>query len=382
LNLNQHHAALAKRALQHLDHRTTDQARDILALPVASYRDAERFEREFKAIFLEHPIGLALSVEVPTPGSYVARRFLGKPLLHVRGNDGVVRTFLNVCRHRGARVCAEGSGKTARFVCPYHAWSYDRQGALAGMYGKDTFGDANVAELGLTALPTAERAGIIWGILTPGLTLDIDTWLGDFVDELATLKLEQWYLFDQREIPGPGWKVTMDGYLEAYHHDQVHAKTLALHTIGNLLVHDTYGPHQRLVMARRNLAELKELPESEWNAIEHLRLIHSIFPNMSLSGILGDHCLVSQILPSSNAGETVTRQTILAAKEPVTREEIARSKTFSEMAKLAVAGEDYPVGMTIQAGLDSGANQSFLIGRNEPAIQHYHRMVEKYAQST
>lgn len=369
---------LAKRALAHLRDGTTDQSASTMALPVAAYQDPERFQREYQAIFMRLPQGLLLSVEVPAPGSHVARTILGKPLLIVRGNDGVVRSFLNVCRHRGAKVCSEGTGSAPRFVCPYHAWTYNREGALVGMYGREKFGEVGTEELGLTQLACQERAGIIWGLLTPGLTFDIDAWLGDFAAELETLDLANWYLFDQREIPGPGWKVTMDGYLEAYHHDQVHATTLALHTIGNLLVHDTYGPHQRLVMGRKNLGDLDGLPESEWNAPEKLRLIHSIFPNMSISGILGDHCLVSQIRPAENPRETITRQTILSAKKPETEAEIEKSKAFSKMAETAVAGEDYPVGLSIQAGLKSGANTAFLIGRNEPGIQHYHRMVEKF----
>src|SRR3546814_8206993 len=53
------------------------------------------------------------------------------------------------------------------------------------------------------------------------------------------------HLFEQRLLPGPGWKVTMYGYLEAYHHDSVHANTLSKHTIGNLLVHDIFGHQDR-----------------------------------------------------------------------------------------------------------------------------------------
>lgn len=369
---------LAKRALDHLHNDTTDHSEETMSLSVDAYRDPERFEREYRAIFMERPQGLLLSVEVPEPGNYVARTILGQPLLIVRGRDGVVRSFLNVCRHRGAKVCKEGAGKASRFVCPYHAWTYDREGALVGMYGKNKFGSVDADTRGLTELACEERAGIIWGLLTPGLSFSADEWLGDFAAELETLDLANWYLFDQREIPGPGWKVTMDGYLEAYHHDQVHSTTLALHTIGNLLVHDTYGPHQRLVMGRKNLGDLDDQPQAQWDSQDKLRLIHSIFPNMSLSGILGDHCLVSQILPAGNVGETITRQTILAAKKPETEEEIEKSKAFSKMAQTAVAGEDYPVGLSIQAGLHTGANDSFLIGKNEPGIQHYHRMVEKF----
>lgn len=374
-------SGLARRALAHLAASTTDQSDDVLRLPIGNYYDAEEFRRQYDAVFLRNPLGLALSVELPGPGSYVAKKMLGKPLLFTRNKDGAVHVFLNVCRHRGAVVCAEGHGEATKFSCPYHSWTYDNAGRLVGMYGKNTFGMDDTDSLGLVELPSAERAGIIWGALTPGIELNIDDWLGDFQEELETLELGSWYLYEQRELPGPGWRVTMDGYLEAYHHSTVHRDTLAAHTVGNLLVHDTYGPHQRLTLARPQIAELNDVPEEKWNAIEYLRLIHSIFPNMSASGILGDHCLVSQILPGDTPDTTTTIQTILAAKKPETPEEIEKTKAFSEMARYAVEKEDYTIGNSIQDCISSGANDVFLIGRNEPAIQHFQKAVEKYSQA-
>ncbi len=372
---------LAKRALTHLDAGTTDQASDTMKLDVASYLDPERFHREFDAIFLHRPQALFLSVEVPNPGDYIARTIMTKPLLVVRGKDRVARVFLNVCRHRGAKVCPEGKGRAPRFVCPYHSWTYGREGKLIGMYGKDKFGDADPAALGLTELNSTECAGVIWATLTPGVQFDMHDWLGDMRAELEKLELQDWHLFDQRSLPGPGWKVTMDGYLEAYHHDSVHANTLSKHTIGNLLVHDVYGHHQVLTMARRNLPELQSKPECEWEAASYIRRIYCIFPNFQLSGIRGGHCLVSQIFPGPTPTDSVTIQTILSAKKPETPEEQADSEAFSAMALEAVGEEDYPIGFGIQSGLASGANDYFLIGRNEPGIQHYHRTVEKLADA-
>lgn len=371
---------LAKRALVHLAASTTDQSDEVLRLPIDAYSDPDEFRRQYDAVFLHNPLGLALSVELPGPGSYVAKKMLGKPLLFTRDKEGAAHLFLNVCRHRGAAICEEGRGEANRFACPYHSWTYDNTGRLVGMYGKNTFGMDETDSLGLVELPCAERAGIVWGALTPGIDLNIDEWLGDFCEELGTLELDSWYLYEQRELPGPGWRVTMDGYLEAYHHSTVHRDTLAAHTVGNLLVHDTYGPHQRLTLARPQIAELNDVPEENWNAIEYLRLIHSIFPNMSASGILGDHCLVSQILPGDTPDTTVTIQTILAAKKPETAEEKEKTKAFSEMARYAVEKEDYSIGNSIQECISSGANDVFLIGRNEPAIQHYQKAVEKYSQ--
>lgn len=136
----------------------------------------------------------------------------------------------------------------------------------------------------------------------------------------------------------------MDGYLEAYHHDTVHANTLSKHTIGNLLVHDVHVHNQILTMARRNLPELEHLPVSEWNALDYLRRSYCLFPNFQISGIVCGYFLVSQILPGQTAKEGITVQTILTSKIPETDEEIDQAKSFRDMPYHAVEEEDYPIG--------------------------------------
>lgn len=369
--------ALARRAVAHMSARSTDQAESTMALPVEAYLDPDRFRHEVDRIFRRLPLALALSLELPAPRSYRAMTVMGSPIILVRGEDGVARAFVNACRHRGAPVCAEGAGKVERFNCPYHAWSYNDRGELVAMYGQSTFGDVDRKGLGLTALPCAERAGLIWVALTPGATFDIDAWLGGFAEELETLHLDRWHIYEQRDIEGPGWKVTWDGYLEAYHHNTLHANTVGKYTIGNLMLQDCYGPHQRIVFGRRSLKELAETPESEWEPEKHIRLIHSGFPNLSISGVLGDHCMVSQVFPGETPDRTITRQTVLSAKEPKTEEERKATETFSAMVLQAVRDEDYDIGFKIQKGLAAGGNTEFVFGRNEPALQHYHRWVER-----
>jgi phenylpropionate dioxygenase-like ring-hydroxylating dioxygenase large terminal subunit len=371
--------SLAARALAHLKAGTTDQAPAILSVPIEHYTDATRYAHEIEHIFKRLPLSMALSIELPEPGCYIAQSIAGVPVIAVRGNDGLVRAFINACRHRGAPVCAEGVGKTLRFVCPYHSWSYDRHGALAHVPGRDTFGELDPSTLGLTALTTAECAGIVWVCLTPGLSFDIDAWLGDFKPLLTTLRLDTWHLYTQRNLDGAGWRVTMDGYLEVYHHDSVHGATVGPQTIGNLLVHDTFGPHQRMVFGRKSLREIDRAPVDESDAESRIRRIHSGFPNLSISGILGGYCLVSHIFPGADSSKTVTRQTVLTMQPPRTPAEIAAAESFSDIALRAVRDEDYSIAFNIQNNLRSGANTHFLLGRNEPAVQHYHRMIAQYA---
>jgi phenylpropionate dioxygenase-like ring-hydroxylating dioxygenase large terminal subunit len=379
MDADQEMMSLARRALALYQAKSTDQAPEPMALPVEAYLDADRYHREIERIFKRLPLGLALSIELKEPGAYKAMKVMGVPLIIVRGSDRVARAFVNACRHRGSPVCDVGHGKTERFNCPYHAWSYNDKGELIAMYGQSTFGDIDRSTFGLTPLACAERSGMVWVSLTPGASFDIDQWLGDFREQLDTLHLEDWYVYEQREIPGPGWKVTWDGYLEAYHHNTLHANTVGKYTIGNLTVHDTYGPHQRITFGRRSLKELADQPENEWEPGKHIRLIHSVFPNLSISGVLGDHCLVSQVFPGPTPDTTVTVQTVLAAREPVTPEQKQATAAFSAMVLQAVQDEDYAIGFKIQEGLAAGGNKEFVFGRNEPALQHYHRWVARLA---
>lgn len=369
---------LASRALSHFQNQTTDMAPDTMRQPVEAYVDPERYAEERQRIFKQLPLALALSIELPEPGDYKAMTVLETPIIITRDDEGQVRCFLNACRHRGARLCDDETSSCRVFACPYHAWTYNRQGELVGRYAAETFGEVDPADHSLTQLPCAERSGLIWVTLDAGIDIDIDDWLGDFAAELETLELKNWHLHEVRTLDGPGWKVTMDGYLEAYHHNLVHGQTVGQHTVGNLLVLDTYGPHQRLTFGRKSLAELGDQEVAHWEPERHIRLIHSCFPNLSISGILGDHCLVSQIFPGPQLNTTQTLQYILAARAPKNDEQRAATENFSAMVLQAVRDEDYRIGFGIQQSIETGANQSFVYGRNEPAVQNYHTWIDRF----
>ena len=370
---------LARRALAHYRNSSTDQAPGVMPMPIDAYINPTRYQQEVDLIFKRVPLALSMTLELPVPGSYVAVRMAGVPVLMVRGVDGKVRAFLNACRHRGAPLVEDGSGTRARFTCPYHAWVYDQKGGLERMYGDHKFGEIDRSAHGLEPLPCEERCGFVWVSLTAGANFDIDEWLDDFGAELLSLDLTNWQLYTQRDVPGPGWKVTWDGYLEAYHHNTLHANTVGQYTVGNLLLHDTFGPHQLITFARRSIAELEDAPESTWAPGNHVRLIHSVFPNLSISGVVGDHCLVSVLYPGADPFSTLTRQTVLSAKAPASEQEASASEAFSQMVLSAVRDEDYDMGFRIQRGLPARHDGAFVFGRNEPAVQHYHRMVAQYA---
>ena len=367
---------LATRALQHFNKGTTDQAPSQMRIPLTAYTDETRFQAERRAVFFESPIAVALSLEVPKAGDFQTQSVMGVPLLITRDSNEKVHSFINACRHRGAKVCLKDKGHQTRFSCPYHAWTYSNRGELIGIYGEETFGDVDRASMGLTELACDESAGVIFVCLTPGKIFELSEWLGEFADKLADQALHDWHLYTERYLSGAGWKATLDGYLEIYHHDSVHGKTVGPHTVGNLLVHDTWGAHQRMAIARKNIGELNESSPEAWTTPEaYIRVVHSVFPNLSISAILGGQCLIGFIFPGETSTTTMTRQLILSAKAPATDQEAEEVETFSQMTLQAVRDEDYALVATVQNALHSGANDSFLIGRNEPAVQHYHQSI-------
>ena len=106
------------------------------------------------------PQYVGLSSRLPGPGSYATDDATGIPVLLVRGDDGRVRSFLNVCRHRGSRV-ASGDGAGAKLVCPYHGWTYDCRGRLAGVPDRRSFDGVDLSERNLVELPALEVGGMI-----------------------------------------------------------------------------------------------------------------------------------------------------------------------------------------------------------------------------
>ena len=144
------------------------------SLEAPFYSSREIYELDIELIFGRHWIFVAAEAEIPEEGDYVTVELGGESVIVVRDDDGDVRAFRNVCRHRGAKVVTEEGGCGAtRFKCPYHAWSYNPDGSLRGIPFEEGFDNIDRDEYGLTELPCDERHGLIWAIATPGEELYI-----------------------------------------------------------------------------------------------------------------------------------------------------------------------------------------------------------------
>src|SRR5689334_22026594 len=178
---------LLKRLLRYVETRTTAMAESPWCNEVAAYTDAGRLAREQQVLFRQHPLVMGFASQWSSPGTFRTDDYAGVPILIVRGRDGKLRAFLNVCRHRGAKV-AQGCGSARMFSCPYHAWTYDLAGNVMGIPDERCFPDVRGERSSLVALPLCEKHGLVWVIPSAdgSSDFDIDPWLGGLSDELAS----------------------------------------------------------------------------------------------------------------------------------------------------------------------------------------------------
>src|SRR6266705_676670 len=256
----------ARKLLAHLKDRTTALADGVYRNPVTDYTCPNQAARERELFFRSGPINIGLSALLPGAGDWMTHDYAVVPILLLRRADGSLGAFLNVCRHRGARV-AEGCGADASsFSCPYHGWTYALDGSLVARPEESSFAAAERATHGLRALPVVEKHGMIWVGPTPDMPLDIDGLLDGVAKDLAAYRLDTYHHYETRVLRREmNWKLAVDTFCETYHLAYLHPDTVSplFHT--NRATFDGFGRNHRLMAARRTLDELRGQPEAAWN---------------------------------------------------------------------------------------------------------------------
>ena len=366
---------VARRLLANVDAEHGDYSESMLNVPVVRYRDEERFQQELDKIFHRSPLLVALTCDIQSAGDFTTLVIADRPIIVVRGEDGVARTFLNVCRHRGAPVASGCFGHTRRFTCPYHFWVYDTRGTLVGNTDRNAFTGIDVT--GLVELPTAERAGAVFAVLTPGLTFDVDEWLGDMASSLTYLQLEKLHRHDVETVLDSGnWKATADGYVDGYHLGYLHRDTIGTKSITNRNTYDLYGPHVRLGFANKPLPAMRDLPIDEWQLNMGMSLVHYVFPNVSISGQPNTGLMVSRVLPGPTAATSIVTQYQYFREPLVTEEQMAEAERKRATYEAVTRDEDFSTVMKITAALPAIADDHFRFGRNERGNQNIHRWID------
>jgi Rieske 2Fe-2S family protein len=199
-------------------------------LPGSSYVDPAVFERELDGIFGRQWNAVARAADLPRPGSFVTVQVARESVIVVRGRDETLRAFLNVCRHRGARLCAEPAGEVKRSIrCGYHAWTYGLDGALVAAPNLVSMPDVDRTEFGLRPVHLREWLGYVWLNLADdpvsfddAVVAQCTERLGDptAIDRYGTadLVVGRRIEYDVRA----NWKLLIENFVECYHCATIH----------------------------------------------------------------------------------------------------------------------------------------------------------------
>ncbi len=376
--------ALIKQLIERLDSDTNVDAGRIRPQSTSTYTDTAQAERERQLFFRGTPQCVGLSGDLPGPGSFITSNDVGTPILATRNTDGQFQAFVNSCRHRGAIVETEARGTTRRFTCPFHAWSYNTDGALVGLPKPEHFGEVDTECLGLKPLPAEERHGLLFVHPDPDGSLDLDGLLGTwFNEEFPTWQFDNLVPINQDAYDAAcNWKLAMDTFGETYHFSALHKDTLFNSFHGNVQCYDddaeAGGHSHRMILCRRDIDQMRHQPEDEWDITVAGLPVYWIFPNVILMPFRFGVFLVRAYPTLGDPGRHLSRVDFYMKSElaNATGPEAAEINEFigniAQGFAEIIRDEDYVMGESQQAAANAGALDEIIFGRNEPALHHYH----------
>ena len=349
--------------------RATDEADATMRVATATYTDPGRLATE-RSLLDRAPTIVGLSGLLPTNGSYATVDVGGASVIVTRCRDGRVSAMFNVCRHRGSEITV-GCGETARLTCPYHGWTYHLDGTSAARRRPEYF-DGTPTE-SLTPLPVLEQHGLIWVSGDPDAEIPPNPLQGA-EDELAPFDLAGYRLFESTTFSRPiNWKLAVDTFCEAYHLSTLHRNTLAPMIHDDFSLFDPAGMHGRMVSTRKSIDDLDPTDATASDLLPHATILWFLVPNTVLIH-QQDHVQLYQSRPGATADEahlTVSLYTPPNSDRP----DKYWAKNFELLVNVTDT-EDFATAAGIQRGYHTSAQDHVVFGRNEPALQHFHRSLD------
>jgi Rieske 2Fe-2S family protein len=351
-------------------------------LPGRDYHDEAVWSLERETVFARTWFCIGRAEELPEAGDYLARDVAGEGILAVRGKDGRIRAFFNVCRHRGSVLCDEGAGHAkGAFVCPYHNWSYDLEGNLVGTPNVRAGDDFDRASFPLRRVACEEWEGFVF----VHVGSDPRPLLEQLAEEPdAPLEYERYGVGELRvghrivyEVAA-NWKLIHDNFNECLHCPGVHRELSALVPMYRKgMVFDPDRPDLGAELAEGlttfTLTGTSMLPPLPGLSEQDCRTYwgYSILPNVMMN-LVSTGAMVYTLYPRGAAHTTIVSEYLF-------RPETIADPDFdcSDMVEFLdlVSTQDWTVCERAQRGM---ASRGFVRGVYPPQDALLHRFAERY----
>ena len=347
------------------------------SLPAWTYSDPEFFSVEMQRVMRPSWQVVCHISDVPAIGDYHTLEYLGESVVVIRGQDDALRAFTNVCRHRGARLLDGPSGCAKKLVCPYHAWTYDLDGALTGVPMKATYPALDQAKLGLVPVAQEIWQGFIFVRLENDGGATVAEMMAPYLPEVEPYRFEDLRAFGRVTLRprAVNWKNVGDNYSDGLHIAVAHPGLKRL--MGNgygveaqAHVDKMWGPIVDRASANPSeRAYQKYLPNVPHLSEDRQRLwtYFKLWPNVAFD-IYPDQVDFMQWLPVSPT-ETLIRE--IAYAVPDDRREMQAARYLNWRINRQVNAEDTWLIERVQDGM---ASESFTVGplgESEVALRNF-----------
>jgi phenylpropionate dioxygenase-like ring-hydroxylating dioxygenase large terminal subunit len=341
-------------------------------LPASWYSDPEVLRLEQERIFRRAWQYAGVAADAAEPGAFFTCRAGDVPVVVVRGRDGELRGFVNVCRHRGHEV-VQGCGRRETLQCPYHAWTYDLDGSLRKAPRSEREPGFEPGEWSLLPARVETWGPLVFVNADPGAAPLAET-LGDLPSRLAADGLdpaELEYRGRSRElVVNANWKIVVENFLECYHCPVAHK------TFSRLV--DVDPDAYRLTPARWTSSQYAPRPEARGDGLPYVPVgdvaasqFHWIWPNWTFNTLPGPRHLRLLVFQPLDADRTATY--VDGFFEPGTPDHV-----IEEISAFgAVVGkEDVELVESVHRGLRSGVvEHGRLLLDSEHLLQHFQLLV-------
>jgi phenylpropionate dioxygenase-like ring-hydroxylating dioxygenase large terminal subunit len=347
-------------------------------VPTGRYTDPQFYDLEMRHLWRKTWLHAGHVSELPQPGSYKLFEQLGLSIIISRGLDGELNAFHNICRHRASALLLEKQGIARRFVCPYHAWSYSLDGSLTSVPMSYDFACLDKSKRGLLPVRCETLRGMIY------INLDLEAQsLADFLApierQIGDFPLQDMVVKDIIQVEMDcNWKAAYDNFLEIYHVNTVHAKSIAPYLDSKSFTISLYENGHASFATRKKGAETifgKDLkaPDGAAALFKEHTVALPMFPNG-----------FSAIDPVGFAWQTWwpvgPRTTVMVATLMGWKDDSEADRTFWAGMNVQVRNiiaEDQRLFGNIQRSLDSGVISSVLMGYQERALYWYQEEIDR-----